>query len=103
MQLQRLTERSSTACLATHPQLRHIVLAPAQKDVQLQTVEAKAVLMQIIDLFSGIGGFSLAGRWAGWNTIQFVEIDKYCQMVLKKHWPNVPIHSDIKTFGPETL
>ena len=58
--------------------------------------------MQIIDLFSGIGGFSLAGRWAGWNTIQFVEIDKYCQMVLKKHWPNVPIHSDIKTFGPET-
>lgn len=59
--------------------------------------------MQIIDLFSGIGGFSLAGRWAGWNTIQFVEIDKYCQMVLKKHWPNVPIHSDIKTFGPETL
>lgn len=59
--------------------------------------------MQVIDLFSGIGGFSLAGRWAGWNTIQFVEIDKFCQMVLKRHWPNVPVHSDIKTFGIKTL
>jgi len=50
-----------------------------------------------VDLFSGIGGFALAARWAGLETIQFVEIDPYCQKVLRKHWPDVPIHDDITT------
>jgi len=51
-----------------------------------------------LDLFSGIGGFALAAKWAGYETIQFVEIEPFCHQVLKKHWPDVPIHSDIKTF-----
>ena len=51
-----------------------------------------------IDLFSGIGGFALAARWAGIKTVQFVEIDKFCHKVLKKNFPGVPIHDDIKTF-----
>ena len=60
--------------------------------------------MQVVDLFSGIGGFALATSWMlNWKIVQFVEIDKYCQKRLKKHWPDVPIHSDIKTFGIETL
>lgn len=54
--------------------------------------------MKHLDLFSGIGGFALAARWMGWETIQFVEIDKFCQKVLNKNFPNVPIHGDIKTF-----
>lgn len=54
--------------------------------------------MKLLDLFSGIGGFSLAARWAGIETIQFVENNKFCQKVLAKNFPNVPIHSDIKTF-----
>lgn len=54
--------------------------------------------MKLLDLFSGIGGFSLAGRWAGFETIQFVEIDPFCQKILQKNWPHVPIHDDIKTF-----
>lgn len=48
-----------------------------------------------IDLFSGIGGFALAARWAGFRTIAFCERDKYCQRVLKKHWPEVSIFGDI--------
>ena len=52
-----------------------------------------------IDLFSGIGGFALAARWAGLETVQFVEIDPFCQKVLRKHWPEVPIHNDITTFA----
>ncbi len=52
-----------------------------------------------IDLFSGIGGFALACRWNGIKTVQFVEIDKFCQKVLNKNFPGVPIHDDIKTFA----
>ena len=52
--------------------------------------------MTHLDLFSGIGGFSLAAEWAGFKTIGFVERDKYCQKVLKKHWPDVPIVEDIR-------
>lgn len=55
--------------------------------------------MRVLDLFSGIGGFALAARWMGWETVQFVDIDGFCQKVLKKNFPNVPIHGDIKTFN----
>jgi len=56
-----------------------------------------------LDLFSGIGGFALACEWAGIETIGFVEIDKYCQKVLRKHWPNVPIVEDIRDVGEDTF
>jgi len=49
-----------------------------------------------LDLFSGIGGFALAAEWAGFRTIGFVEIDKYCRKVLNKHWPDVPVVEDIR-------
>jgi DNA (cytosine-5)-methyltransferase 1 len=51
-----------------------------------------------VDLFSGIGGFALAARWNGIETIQFVEIDPFCRKVLQKNFPGVNIHDDIKTF-----
>lgn len=54
--------------------------------------------MRVLDLFSGIGGFSLGLERAGMQTIQFVEIEPFCQRVLRKHWPKVPIHDDIRTF-----
>jgi len=53
-------------------------------------------MLKHLDLFSGIGGFALACQWAGIETIGFVEIDKYCQKVLRKHWPGVPIVEDIR-------
>ena len=55
--------------------------------------------MTHLDLFSGIGGFALAARWAGLETIQFVEIKKFAQQVLSKNFPGVPIHDNIKTFS----
>jgi DNA (cytosine-5)-methyltransferase 1 len=59
------------------------------------------VNLRMIDTFSGIGGFSLAARWLGGiETVQFVEREPYCQHVLRKHWPDVPIHDDICTFNP---
>jgi len=57
--------------------------------------------LRMIDTFSGIGGFSLAAEWLGGiETIQFVEREPYCRHVLRKHWPDVPIHDDICTFNP---
>jgi len=52
-----------------------------------------------IDLFSGIGGFSLAAERVGFRTICFCEINPYCRAVLKKHWPNIPIITDVRIFG----
>ena len=51
--------------------------------------------MRVLDLFSGIGGFSLGLEAAGMETVAFCERDPFCQAVLHKHWPNTPIHSDI--------
>jgi hypothetical protein len=51
-----------------------------------------------VDLFSGIGGFALASRWAGIRTVQFVENETYCQKVLRKNFPGIPIHDDIEDF-----
>lgn len=47
--------------------------------------------MKMLSLFSGIGGIDLAAQWAGIETVAFCEIEPFCQKVLKKHWPNVPI------------
>jgi DNA (cytosine-5)-methyltransferase 1 len=59
--------------------------------------------MEILDLFSGIGGFSLGLERAGMKTVQFVEIDPFCQKVLRKHWPEVPIHDDIRSLTSHTI
>lgn len=58
-----------------------------------------SLMMKHIDLFSGIGGFALAAQWAGIETVQFVEKDKFCQAVLRKNFPGVPIHGDIYTYA----
>ncbi len=52
--------------------------------------------MKHLSLFSGIGGIDIAAEWAGFRTVCFVENDKYCQKVLRKHWSNIPIIEDVK-------
>ena len=49
-----------------------------------------------LDLFSGIGGFALAARWTGWNTIALSEIEPYANRVLAKNFPGVPNLGDIR-------
>ena len=54
-------------------------------------------MLKLLDLFSGIGGFSLGlESTGGFETIAFVEKDDFCQKVLKKHWPNITIEGDIR-------
>ncbi len=51
--------------------------------------------MKVLDLFSGIGGFSLGLEAAGMETVAFCEQNTFCQKILRQHWPTLPIHSDI--------
>lgn len=57
----------------------------------------------MLDLFSGIGGMSLAADWAGVQTVAFCEIEPYCQKVLKRHWPCVPIYDDVRKLTKKRL
>ncbi|MDO8094419.1 MAG: DNA (cytosine-5-)-methyltransferase [Candidatus Brocadiales bacterium] len=55
--------------------------------------------MQHLDLFSGIGGFSLATEMVWGDEVEhiFCEIDPFCQKILSKHWPNSKIYGEIRT------
>ena len=55
--------------------------------------------MKVLDLFSGVGGFSLGLERAGMETIAFCEYDEHARKVLEKHWPEVPIHKDVRELG----
>ena len=59
---------------------------------------------KVLDLFSGIGGFSLGlERTGGFETVAFCEIEPFCQDVLRKHWANVKCFNDIKELTNERL
>lgn len=51
--------------------------------------------MNVLDLFSGIGGFSLGLERAGMRTVAFCEIEPTCQAILAKNWPGIPCAPDI--------
>ena len=58
----------------------------------------KTVMLKLktLDLFSGIGGFSIGLERAGFKTVAFCEINEYCKLVLKKHWKDTKIYSDVR-------
>jgi len=59
--------------------------------------------MRVLDLFSGIGGFSLGLERAGMETVAFCEIEEYPRKVLAKHWPGVPIYEDVRDVSKAKL
>ena len=59
--------------------------------------------MKVLDCFAGIGGFSLGLERAGFETVAFCEIEPYCQKVLARHWPEVPIYDDIRRVTADRL
>jgi predicted DNA-binding protein YlxM (UPF0122 family) len=61
------------------------------------------VALTKLSLFSGIGGDDLASEWAGIQTVCFVEKDKFCQQVLRKHWPDIPIIEDVRDVTLDNL
>jgi len=59
--------------------------------------------MKVLDLFAGIGGFTLGLERAGFKTVAFCEIEPYAQKVLAKNWPEVPIYDDVRTITADRL
>jgi len=60
--------------------------------------------LRVLDLFSGIGGFSLGlERTGGFETVAFCEIDPFCRRVLARHWPNVPCFEDVTKLKAEDV
>lgn len=61
-------------------------------------------MYRVLDIFSGIGGFSLGlERTGGFRTVAFCEIDPFCRRVLAKHWPDVPCYHDVRELSAERL
>jgi DNA (cytosine-5)-methyltransferase 1 len=59
--------------------------------------------MNVLDLFSGIGGFSLGLERAGMRTVAFCEIDPHARAILADHWPNVPCYDDVRSLTASRL
>ena len=59
--------------------------------------------MKLLDLFSGLGGFSYGLERIGFKTVAFCEMDKYCKLVLQKHWKGVKIYNNVKEITKERL
>ena len=61
-------------------------------------------MLKVLDLFSGIGGFSLGlERTGGFETVAFCEIEPFCRSILKKNWPDIPIFEDVTKLDAEQL
>jgi DNA (cytosine-5)-methyltransferase 1 len=59
--------------------------------------------LRVASFFSGIGGFDLGLERAGMNVVFQCEINEFCKKVLKKHWPLVPLQSDILSLGADEI
>ncbi len=59
--------------------------------------------MRVSSFFAGIGGFDLGFERSGMNVVFQCEIDPFCQQILKRHWPHIPLHGDITTLNPSTI
>lgn len=59
--------------------------------------------MKVASFFAGVGGFDLGLERAGMRVVFQCEIDPLAQKVLKRHWPGVPLHADIKTLKPTAI
>lgn len=60
-------------------------------------------MLKVASFFAGIGGFDLGLEQAGMKIVFQCEINKFCQLVIKKHWPDVPLHNDIAKVVAENI
>ena len=59
--------------------------------------------LRVLDLFSGIGGFTLGLERAGMQTVAFCERDYFCREWLRQQWPRIPCHPDVRQLDARTV
>ncbi len=69
------------------------------RDSSINILFCNKLMLKVLDLFSGIGGFSLGLESTGhFKTIAFCEKDQFCQKVLQKNFKNIPIEGDVRVW-----
>lgn len=91
-----MTPNPNRTCTTSPPTSVHDARR-VDASARIPTCAPAGYSLRVLDLFSGIGGFSLGLERAGMVTTAFCEIDQFCRAVLKRHWPHVPQHDDITT------
>jgi DNA (cytosine-5)-methyltransferase 1 len=72
--------------------------------ISFKFFERERMKLRHLDLFSGIGGFSLGlESTGGFETVAFCDIEKYCLQVLEKRFPGVPRYTDIKELNYDKI
>ena len=100
-----LSRHGRTVAALHHPHnLRKFRLCCKWCKVKMRGMETASPL-RVLDLFSGIGGFSLGLERAGMKTAAFCEISpySYCRSRLAQHWPGVPLFDDIRSLSSQHL
>ncbi|MXX71148.1 MAG: DNA (cytosine-5-)-methyltransferase [Gemmatimonadetes bacterium] len=57
----------------------------------------------LASFFAGIGGFDLGFEQAGFDVVFQCELDPHCRAILRRHWPDTPLHDDIRSLKPEDI
>ncbi len=72
-------------------------MSTENENAELLASPSETPCYKVLDLFSGIGGFSLGlERTGGFKTVAFCEWEEHAQLILRKHWPDVPIFKDVR-------
>ena len=60
--------------------------------------------LKVLDLFSGLGGFSLGLERTGhFETVAFCDNDKFSKLILDKHWKGKKVYEDVREITKEKL
>ena len=86
------------------PEAQDLTPCPDAAPANTPSGEGAVEFLNVLDTFSGIGGFSLGLERTGrFKTVAFCEMDAYCQEVLKQHWEGIPIYDYIEDVTADRL
>jgi predicted DNA-binding protein YlxM (UPF0122 family) len=84
-----------------HPR-RHLEQSRIRTRHALQELRGRSG-MNVLDLFSGVGGFTLGLEAAGMRTVAFCENNEFCRSVLEKRWPDIRVYKDVRKLTAKQL